>query len=181
PLMGQLYALAEFKGQEIRLVALSPETGALQWSQQLAIVDPPVTSDQVRRNSGATPSYADGVLVCPTASGALVGIDLSTRSLLWGYQYPRGGYANMQRFNVRATIYASGGEPRAADRWADGSVTIADGRVLVTPVETNELFCLNLLDGRELWKQARGTNLYVGCVHDGKAILVGHKTVTAVN
>lgn len=181
PLMGQLYALAEFKGQEIRLVALSPETGALEWSQQLAIVDPPVTSDQVRRNSGATPSYADGVLVCPTASGALVGIDLSTRSLLWGYQYPRGGYANMQRFNVRATIYASGGEPRAADRWADGSVTIADGRVLVTPVETNELFCLNLLDGRELWKQARGTNLYVGCVHDGKAILVGHKTVAAVN
>ncbi len=181
PLMGQLYSLAEFKGQEIRLVALSPETGALQWSQQLAIVDPPVTSDQVRRNSGATPSYADGVLVCPTASGALVGIDLSTRSLLWGYQYPRGGYANMHRFNPRATIYSGGSEPRAADRWADGSITIAEGRVLITPVETNELYCLNLLDGRELWKQPRGTNLYIGCVHAGKAILVGHKTVSALN
>lgn len=183
PLMGQLYALAEFKGQEIRLVALSPETGALEWSQQLAVVDPPVTSDQVRRNSGATPSYADGVLVCPTASGALVGIDLSTRSLLWGYQYPRGGSANMNRFNVniRATIYPGGAEQRAADRWIDGSVTIADGRVLITPVETSDLFCLNLLDGRELWKQSRGTNLYVGCVHAGKAILVGHKAISAVN
>jgi outer membrane protein assembly factor BamB len=181
PLMGQLYALAEFKGQEIRLVALSPETGALEWSQQLAIVDPPVTSDQIRRNSGATPSYADGVLVCPTASGALVGIDLSTRSLLWGYQYPRGGFANMNRFNVRASIYPAGGEPRNVDRWADGSVTIADGRLLVTPVETNELFCLNLTDGRELWKQPRGTNLYVGCIHEGKAIVVGHKAVSALN
>ncbi len=181
PLMGQLYALAEFKGQEIRLVALSPETGALQWSQQLAIVDPPVTADQTRRNSGASPSYADGVLVCPTASGALVGIDLSTRSLLWGYQYPRSGVATMQRFNVRATIYAGGGEQRAADRWVDGSVTIADGRVLVTPVETNELFCLSLIDGRELWRQPRGTGLYVGCVHDGKVIVIGHRTIMALN
>jgi outer membrane protein assembly factor BamB len=182
PLMGQLYALAEVKGQEIRLVALAPETGALLWSQQLAVVDPPVSQDGSRRNSGATPSYADGVLVCPTAAGAIVGLDLSTRSLLWGYQYPRIATAANPRFQMRATMYAGGGgEQRAADHWSDGSITIVDGRVLVTPPETDEIYCLNLFDGHELWKQSRGANLYVACVHEGKAIVVGHKSISALN
>jgi outer membrane protein assembly factor BamB len=141
-------------------VALDPESGALQWSQQLAVVDPPVTQDNMRRNSGATPSYADGVLVCPTAAGAIVGLDLSTRSLLWGYQYPRIAAAPNPRVQMRGAMYG-GGEPRAADHWADGSITIVDGRVLVTPPETDEIYCLNLFDGRELWKQSRGSNLYV--------------------
>ncbi len=179
PLMGHLYALAEVKGQEIRLVALSPETGALEWSQQLAVVDPPVTQDNQRRNAGSTPSFADGVLVCPTAAGAVVGLDLSTRSLLWGYQYPRTQYLGDRRFNVRAAIYA-GGEQRRAEHWADGSITIADGRVLITPTETDEIYCLRLNDGEQLWKQPRGTNLYVATVHQGKAIVVGHKSISAL-
>jgi outer membrane protein assembly factor BamB len=181
PLMGQLYALAEFKGQEIRLVALDPKTGQLQWSQQLAVVDPPVTADMVRRNAGITPSYADSVLVCPTASGAVVALDLSSRSLLWGYQYPRGGHflGGQPRFNLRASIYA-GSQQRSVDHWADSSITIADGRVIITPVETNELFCLNLADGKELWRQPRGSHLYVACVHDGKLILVGQNAVSAI-
>ena len=40
-----------------------------------------------RRWAGASPSYADGVLVCPTTTGAIVGVELATRSLLWGYRY----------------------------------------------------------------------------------------------
>ncbi len=179
PLMGHLYALVEVKGQEIRLVVLSPETGALEWSQQLAVVDPPVTQDKLRRNAGVAPSFADGVLVCPTAAGAVVAIDLSTRSLLWGYQYPRAQFMGNRRFNVRAAIYA-GSDQRSEEHWTDSSITIADGRVLITPTETDELFCLRLQDGEQLWKQPRGTNLYVAAVDNGRAILVGHKGVSAV-
>ena len=40
-----------------------------------------------RRFAGASPSYADGILVCPTSAGAVVGVELATRSLLWGYCY----------------------------------------------------------------------------------------------
>ena len=40
-----------------------------------------------RRLAGVSPSYSDGVLVCPTASGAIIAVDLTTRSLLWGYRY----------------------------------------------------------------------------------------------
>ncbi|MBI3840169.1 MAG: PQQ-binding-like beta-propeller repeat protein, partial [Planctomycetia bacterium] len=180
PLLGRLYALADIKGQEIRLVVLSAKTGSLEWSQQLAVVEPNVSQDSFRRNAGATPSFADGVLVCPTSAGAIVGIDLTTRSLLWGYQYPRLQQSNVDRFNaMRFGIYP-GSERRASEHWADGCVTIAEGRALVTPVESDQMYCLNLVDGKELWKQNRGNHLYVGCVHRGNVILIGHGTVSAL-
>ena len=157
------------KGQEIRLVALSAKTGALEWSQQLAVVEQPGVQvrSAFRRNAGAMPSFADGVLVCPTSAGAIVAIDLTTRSLLWGYQYPRAAAISPSIASPsigRCIREPSGG---ANEHWADGSVTIADGRVLVAPVETDQLYCLNLVDGKELWKESRGNRpLYVACVHD---------------
>jgi len=180
PLMGRLWAVAEMKGQEVRLLVLSPETGALEWSQQLAVVEQPVTADGFRRNAGAVPSFADGVLVCPTSAGAVVGVDLTTRSLLWGYQYPRAQQFASERFiNGRLAVYPGSGR-RDAERWADASATVADGHVLLTPVESDHIYCLNLTDGRELWKQNRGSMLYVACVHGDKAVLVGRNSVSAI-
>ncbi len=180
PLLGHLYALAELKGQEIRLVVLSAKTGALEWSQQLAVVEGTITTDATRRNAGVTPSFADGVLVCPTSAGAVVAIDSATHSLLWGYQYPR-VQQTMDRFNaVRLSIYP-GTERHANEHWVDGSVTISDGHVLLTPVESDQIYCLRLSDGKEVWKQNRGSNLYVACVHRGNVVLVGRNSISAIH
>jgi len=68
PLAGRLYALAEVK-EEIRLMVLDAASGRLLWSQQLAMVERDIVMDPLRRSAGASPSYADGVLICrrPTA------------------------------------------------------------------------------------------------------------------
>ncbi len=180
PLLGQLFALAEIREQEIRLVVLSTETGALAWSQQLAVVDPSVTHDSYRRNAGATPSFADGVLVCPTSAGAVVAVDLATRSLDWGYQYPRFQQDAPDRFNaVRFAIYP-GSERRTNEHWVDATITIADGRVIVTPVESDQIYCLDLASGKELWKRNRDDSLYVACIHDGRVVLVGRDKIVAL-
>ena len=90
PLRGQLYVMAEIK-DEIRLLALDGATGKLLWSQQLAMVESNITQDPVRRLAGVSPSYSDGVLICPTGAGCVVAVDLATRSLLWGYIYSHPG------------------------------------------------------------------------------------------
>src|SRR5207253_215685 len=77
--------------------------------------------------------------------------------------------------------------------WADSCVTIADGKALIAPMESDELHCLSLVDGKFLWKMPRDENVYVACVHkvpevkpNGQktkvscAILVGRKTMQAV-
>ena len=161
PLMGQLYVLAETKG-EIRLLALDAANGNLSWSQQLlAVVEQ--NSQQIppiRRMSGVSPSYADGILVCPTSSGALVAVELATRSLLWGYRYPRDYQADQVE---RMQIY-NYGDAGFANRAIDASACIADGRVLVTPFDSDSLHCLNLVDGELQWKYKRQDDMYAACV-----------------
>ncbi len=174
--MDQLYALAEVNG-EIRLVVLDSETGHLEWSQLLAHVDArDISNDPGRRSAGASPSFSDGVLVCPTSSGAVVAVDVSTRSLLWGYQYALAGTPT--RVSMSGYRYTP---KEIGDRWADGTVTIAEGRVLLTPVESDKLYCLDLLTGELLWEQAREDMLYPACVVDGNAIMVARDYVKAIS
>jgi outer membrane protein assembly factor BamB len=179
PLAGRLYVLGELK-EEIRLYALAAETGDLLWSQQLAVVEQPIHRDAIRRLAGATPSYADGILVCPTSAGAVVAVELATRSLLWGYRYGReqDPTGHMNDPLLRRLSMIRGGEP--PDGWSDASITLADGRVLVSPVETNEIHCLNLLDGKRIWKQPRADDLYLACVTQGKVLLVGRHSLRAL-
>jgi outer membrane protein assembly factor BamB len=179
PVMGQLYVLAEISG-EIRLVVLDPRTGRLQWQQQLAHVDTlTIQSDISRRLAAATPSFADGILVCPTSAGAVVAVDISNRSLLWGFQYPVPMTAtNLNRFpGNRGGIRNS-----SEESWADATVTISEGRVLLTPVESGEMHALDLLTGRPLWNpRKREEGLYVGCIHKNLALVVGKSNLQAID
>jgi len=173
PLAGKLYVLAETKG-EIRLFVLDPKNdGQVEWSQQLAAVPVGVQEDPLRRFAGATPSYADGILVCPTSTGAAVAVDLATRSLLWGFQYPRAVDPIFLQNRVLRMQGFAGDEAGENDHWGDATVTIAAGHVLLTPIESRHLHCLNLLDGKLLWQVPRDDGLYVGCVHDDQALVVG--------
>jgi outer membrane protein assembly factor BamB len=194
PLMGQLYVLAESRKEgAIVLMALDGDPnrrGAAIWPQPqpLAVIDPENGQDPNRRLSGASPSYADGILVCPTAAGAVVAVDLATRSLLWGYNYgrndPSGRNVNNAVMMMRINGVYTNNVP-SQRRWADSIATIVDGKVLVTPSDSDALHCLNLSDGKLLWtserKAADHDDLYVGCVRDDKVVLVGRHEVRALS
>ena len=187
PLMGRLYVLAEIQN-EIRLMVLDAKTGETLWNQHLAMAEMNVLQDRTRRLVGASPSYADGILVCPTSAGAVVAVDLATRSLLWGYCYRRDYGADM---NMHRAIWGGNrvhrSTPMPKDTWIDGTAAIVDGRVLISPPESQWLHCLNLLDGKLLWKYKRSGDLYVACTHgdkvtgSDKVILVGRNKVRAVS
>ncbi|MCE9552450.1 MAG: PQQ-binding-like beta-propeller repeat protein [Planctomycetes bacterium] len=179
PLQGRLYAIAELAG-EVRLLVLSAETGRLQWSQQLAVADDEIARDTSRYSGGVSPSFADGVLVCPTTAGAIVALDLTTRSLLWGYQYPRDAAAETSRdpfapFIRRTVIGTTEIGPLG---WRDSCPMIDSGRVIITPSESNQLHCLRLDNGQLEWKVERQNNVYVAGVYEGRVMVVGQEAVT---
>ncbi len=183
PLQSRLYVLAEIKG-EIKLCVLDPATGHLDWSQQLAVVETNVQQDPIRRLVGCTPSFADGVLVCPTSAGAVVAVDIVNRSLLWAYLYARNSQNPQNQVIVRgpAVVFSTNVAGYPLERWTDASATIAEGYVLVTPPESNELHCLRLSDGESVWHKAaqRGDSLYVACIHGGNVVLAGKRQMTAL-
>ena len=177
PLMDQLFVLAESRG-EIRLVALDGKTGNPLWTQQLADVDRDILNDPLRRLAGVSPSYADGILVCPTGNKSIVALEAATRSLLWGYTYT----AENDQSQQQAMFFAMQSMPDANVnlRWTDSSVVIADGYVLATPVDSNEMHCLKLADGALCWTEPRQDDLYLACTHDKKVVLVGRQGVRAL-
>lgn len=176
PLFGRLYQLAECDS-EIRLLAIDASLGELLWSQSIAMVEQPITHDLARRPIAVSPSYADGVLVCPTANGAMVAVDLATRSLLWGYLYPQED-EDLAPGLVAQPLHASDGP--ALTEWVEDSPIIVADRVLAAPPGSEWLHCLRLKDGALLWRVPRQSDLYVACVHDETIVLLGPERIRAV-
>lgn len=176
----RLYALAEISG-ELALVALQADSGRLKWWQPLAHPPLPITRDGQRRMVGAMPSMGDGVVVCPTSAGVVVAVEALSGRLLWGYRYPRAQEAAFQTLRppfARARQLAA---KQTAQGWVDASATIAEGRLLLTPVDSDELLCLDLLTGKAEWAWEGDAMLFVACVHNGKVLVVGEQEITALN
>ena len=178
PLLGDLYVLAEIDG-EVRVLALDAKSGKLLWEQQLAVVDQTVHQDSLRRVSGVSPSYADGVLICPTSHHSIVALELTTRSLLWGYSYAELEHADEQRRGRFATFQHRLANPE--ERWTDSSLVVADGCVLATPTDSEQLHCLSLRDGKLLWHAPREDKLFIATVDHGKVVVATRKGLTALN
>jgi len=175
---GSLYVLAEIRSA-IYLLALEPATGALQWRQQLAGLELGIALDPQRRLNAATPTYSAGILICPTTAGIVVGVDTIRREFAWVYRYPRQtdtfttirpGWQNRQDILTQ----------RANNRWLDGTLLVAEGNVVVTPPESNEIHCLELGTGKMVWKKQREKALFLACVDRGNVVLVGPDSITAL-
>ena len=172
-----LYVMAEIKSA-LYLVAIDPANGQVQWQQQLLGLEQSIALDPVRRRAGVTPSYAGGVLICPTAASTVVAIDLVKREFAWVYRYPR----DAQPAEMRNFWQPQQAQPqflRTNKEWLDGSAVIADGRVLITPPESPEIYCLDLQTGKLLWHHRQADSLFIGGVDHGNVLLVGSRSVMA--
>ena len=86
PLGGKLYVLTE-KNAELRLVCLDAANGEPTWTQTLATARDRLLLDISRRVQAVHLAYGEGILVCPTNAGAILGVDLLSRSLVWAFPY----------------------------------------------------------------------------------------------
>ncbi|MCG8451257.1 MAG: PQQ-like beta-propeller repeat protein [Pirellulales bacterium] len=170
-----LYCLAEKNSEKaIYLFALDRQTGKLLWRQQLANLETGILVDLNRRLQAVIPSYDEGVLVCPTGVGVVVGVDLAKQSLAWAYHYK-----SEQRLS-NFMRNRGGRRTQSGNQWVQGAMTIAEGRVLLSPPESNALHCLDLATGALLWKQPRRQGLFVAGVDEDIVLVVGQEGFSAL-
>ncbi|MAI72439.1 MAG: hypothetical protein CMM01_16220 [Rhodopirellula sp.] len=174
PVEGRLYAMCELAG-DIFLICLDPRTGREIWRQQLVANEfGTVSRDSIRRVAGAMLSYQDGMLICPTGAGAMVAVNLGDRTLRWGVNYPRN---LVQTRFVQRTMLSS---EQLLRRWFTGTAIVSDQSVLVTPVETDRLFGMNLLTGRALFtKMLRVDMRYLAGIRGDNFFVVGPREMKA--
>jgi outer membrane protein assembly factor BamB len=175
---GDLFVVTEHD-LDIRLYALDPATGRVRWSQLLAHSDNKIEQDLGRRWWTAQVACSNGILVCPTTVNWLVGVDRLDHSVLWMHRYapPRPGVERRERDQGESFVAPN---PLNKD-WCPSAPVIAGNRVIYTPAEEPVLVCLDLANGRLRWKFLKGEDqLYLAGVDDGRVIVVGKSSVTAL-
>lgn len=180
---GELYSLVEING-ESRLVVLDARTGKLLWRQQLSQSHlATIGRDRSRQAQALTPAVSDAVIVCPIGNGTLIAVDLLTRSLLWGRQYPVVGADRQQQLQVFNNFGENNDQfDEMQERWHEPQILISRGQVVFTPPEGNMIACIDLLTGALRWPpQNRGSYRYVAGIHDDRIVLVGNNEVVAMN
>lgn len=199
---GKLYVLNEKNlgtsnpngDSTLRLVCIDPYKMATK--QEPAVVEPiqeigtiqqqhRITHDVSRRINAVHLAYGEGILVCPTNAGEVLGVDLSSRSLAWAYPYREQApdqvpftQPNPRPFprptpNIGTTTMAN---------WRSAPPAIAAGLVVFTAPDANSIHCINLRDGTPVWKKRQGDgDLYFAGVHAGRALIVGKGFVRALD
>lgn len=175
PLDGRLYVMVELAG-DVNLCCLDPVTGSELWRQQLVAVESgSVDRDPIRRVAGATPTYQEGLLICSTGAGAVVAIDLSDRMLRWGLSFDR-NTEMVRSISGRGTVEAT----QLMQRWYSGTAIAIDDTLLVTPIESDRLFGLDLLTGKRRFAEKSRVHMrYLAGARDGKFFVVGSKQMRA--
>lgn len=200
PIGDRLYQLNE-KQQELRLAVLDPATGTLLGLQRLCTTRTLIPADSGRRVQAAHLAYADGILVCPTNSGVVLGIELLGNSFVWAHPYspalensegnqqanqpfmPPGMVLPNGRF-IRPGRVTAGGPAMAPiqTRWLVTPPVITGGKVVFAAPDADAIHCVSLRDGSRLWSHKRqDDDLYLGGVISGRAVVIGRKSVRALD
>jgi len=183
PVGGKLYVLnekgANFAGDaDLRLLCLDPRTGNVISEQNLGTVQQysRFTYDMKRRTNAVHLAYGEGILVCPTNAGQVIGVDLMSRSLAWAYPYRE---RNPQPIAQPNQPFVN--QPPSLPNWKSSPPVIVDGKVVFTAPDANSVHCINLRDGTLVWrsKQIDGDQFLAG-VYKGKALIVGKSSCRAL-
>jgi outer membrane protein assembly factor BamB len=198
---GKLYFLNE-RRQELRLVCYDPNRlperptaqdlqEAVVWIQTLCTAKDKILQDYGRRIHAAHIAFGEGILVCPTNAGVLLGVDVLSHSLVWAHAYRDPGTAstdstNQPGFPGRVIIGGRFGrrspQPTTRGDWKSCAPIIQEGKVVFTSPDGNEVRCLNLRNGAKVWGQKRHEeDLYLAGVFAGRVLIVGKKSVRALS
>jgi outer membrane protein assembly factor BamB len=197
PLGGKLYLLTE-KQSELRLICLDPNKQVpsglnandkapdLVWVQTLGTANEKLPVDGYRRMQAAHLAYGDGILVCPTNAGAVVGVDLLSHSLVWAFSYRKAQQQNIPEDQLIFQRRRFGGlpsmGPTIGERWRTSAPCVVKGRVIFTAPDSGDVHCLSLRDGRPIWSAKReDADLYLAGAIDDRVVIVAKNQIRALS
>jgi len=185
PVGDKLYVLND-KNSELRLICLDPpkddkQPPSIHWIQSLVNLRDKMLLDVGRRMHAAHISYGEGILVCPTNAGAILGVDLLSHTLAWAHSYREDNYQPAEDIKKPRGGAVMPNYAKLNLDWKTSAPVIQEGKVVFTAPDATSVQCLNLRNGDLLWKQSRGDDLYLAGVYNGKVLLVGRNTCRALN
>lgn len=172
----ELLVTCEIAG-EVRLVALNPQSGSMQWSQLIGYPDSKIEDDIARRWINNSVATSQGIIICPTTLGWLVAVDRERHSILWAQRYSEIHEARGMSHQGAELL----GMQSLGSEWHGSIPSIMGDAVVYAPAESQHLFCFDLLSGRQRWKMDRGNHVFVAAVTPTAVVLAHPRGLTALN
>lgn len=182
PLRDRVFTVSEFR-QQLHLSCLAAGTGALLWTQPICSVPQPISSDYHRKELVCSPTYADGVIVCPTQAGVLVAADPLTGRLLWAASHED----DEPQFRQQMSAWPYSSRKRYSHRGYTNLPIIHEGRVVFLPSHSEYLHCFDLASGKMHWRARRddlelsNAGDYVAAVAEKTILLVGRRRIRGID
>ena len=177
PVDDTLFGVAQ-RDEDVGVYALDRHRGTLLWWVRVGHVERPLSTDLLRRAAACPVVWHDGLLLCPTAAGAVVAIEAATRQIRW-IARPK----DRQREVVLPAPGTVRPKPRQDpywDGWRTAQIVVADDRALCTSPESPEWVLLHLTTGEILRRGPRDGALAVAGIANDHAFLTESTAVRSV-
>lgn len=186
PVAGKLFVLNERANGELRLIGIDPVTGTVVSEQKLGDVEDQsrFVRDPNRRVHAVHMAYGEGILVCPTNSGYLMGIDLLSKSLAWAYPYREGKKAEKEPIGPVQPFPNPKMQqlPLLPSTWKVAPPALDKGKVVFTAPDAKSLHCVNLRDGTMAWKKNKtDSDLFMAGAWNGRVLVVTRNSCYALD
>lgn len=178
PLDGRLYVLSEKDG-DINLLCLE-RSGSLAWQLPL-IVGSNRMWDVGRRIQSMRPVFGDGVLICPTYAGVVLGVDILNHGVVWAYPYLTAPLTQAIMHN-NGFRRPQAGPIQAVSEWKAPLTVVRHGRVVFAAPDDPSIHCLDARDGSLIWKSDHAEeDVYAAGIIDDKVLVIGTKQCRALD
>lgn len=153
------------------------------FSQLLSIPRFPLRFHPLRNRAGIVPSFGRGLIICSTCDEHIIAVSAADHSVRWIYRYPT--IVSKSELGAPIGVVSGALSPEQSDRfdgktrWTDCLPRIVGDRIVVTPRDSNELLCLDLQTGEEVWTMPRGDYRTVTAVDETKVVVAGARVVSA--
>jgi hypothetical protein len=137
-----------------------------------------ITHNPTRRISSVELVHHDGILICPTNAGKIIGVDIQKMAVRWSHTYKKEEKKKPAKdeipdFDSRISI-------KFNREWRlPGTFLHKDCLVFAAPDE-GSVHCIRIKDGKPVWKSPPKDGLYVAGVFGDNVVVVGPKTCWAL-
>ncbi|MFO0976564.1 MAG: PQQ-binding-like beta-propeller repeat protein [Planctomycetaceae bacterium] len=180
----RIYVLAE-SGEGIFLIRLGepdpriPNSNpTVLASQLISVPRSGLSAHPLRKHAGLIPSFAQGLLICPTCDDRIIAISAEDLSIRWIFRYA--GVLRPQEIGGDSIVLFGGRDFQDTsridrdNRWIDFLPRISGNRIFLTPRDADQLYCLDLQTGKELWSLPRGGFHQIAAVNEEQIVLLGN-------
>ncbi|MBS0204618.1 MAG: PQQ-binding-like beta-propeller repeat protein [Planctomycetes bacterium] len=168
---------------ELSLLAMDHGTGHLRWSVKLGTLAPHLAESISRRRVACPVTLANGLLLCPTASGLLAAVNPTTRAMEWAFRYPVIQHdlpvrpVNGSSTAVLPDVWWN--EWREVSSSITGGTVDQPGCVVFASPDSNQLHAIHLSDGASFWSIPRGEAMYLGGTTQDSVVLIEPMAIRA--